>query len=113
VFLHEVVPGAADRSYGIQVAKLAGLPAAVIARATHVLAKLEAGDRTSPAHHLIDDLPLFSAAARPAPPPAADPAAAALAKALADLNPDEMTPRDALDALYALKLLAVKQGSAP
>jgi DNA mismatch repair protein MutS len=109
VFLHEVVPGAADRSYGIQVAKLAGLPAAVIERATHVLAKLEAGDRTSPAHHLIDDLPLFSAAARPPPPPA-NPTAAAILKALADLNPDEMTPREALEALYALKSLAVKKG---
>jgi DNA mismatch repair protein MutS len=109
VFLHEVMPGAADRSYGIQVAKLAGLPAAVIERATHVLAKLEAGDRTSPAHHLIDDLPLFSAATRPPPPPA-DPAAAAVLKTLADLDPDEMTPREALEALYALKLLVVKKG---
>jgi DNA mismatch repair protein MutS len=111
VFLHEVVPGAADRSYGIQVAKLAGLPAAVIKRAAHVLAKLEAGDRTSPALHLIDDLPLFSATARPAPLPPADPAGAAVMKGLADLNPDEMTPRDALEALYALKLLAAKPGS--
>ncbi len=112
VFLHEVVPGAADRSYGIQVAKLAGLPAAVIARATDVLAKLEAADRTSPAKHLIDDLPLFSAAARPAPPPV-NPAADALLKALAGLNPDEMTPREALDALYALKQVAAKKSTAP
>jgi DNA mismatch repair protein MutS len=114
VFLHEVVPGAADRSYGIQVAKLAGLPAAVIERAAHVLAKLEAGDRTSPALHLIDDLPLFTAAPRPAPTPpsAIDPAAAAVMKTLADINPDEMTPRDAMEALYALKLLAVKPGQA-
>jgi DNA mismatch repair protein MutS len=109
VFLHEVVPGAADRSYGIQVAKLAGLPAAVVTRAAQVLAKLEAGDRTSPAHHLIDDLPLFSV--RPASPSVAAPAAA-LMKALADLNPDEMTPRDALEALYALKQLAAKEGAA-
>ncbi len=108
VFLHEVVPGAADRSYGIQVAKLAGLPAAVIERAKHVLAELEAGDRTSAAHHLIDDLPLFSAAARPAPPPA-NAACEAVAKALAELNPDEMTPREALEALYALKVLAANQ----
>jgi DNA mismatch repair protein MutS len=110
VFLHEVVPGAADRSYGIQVAKLAGLPAAVIERATHVLAKLEAGDRTSPAQHLIDDLPLFSAAARPAPPPV-DPAAEVILKALAELSPDEMTPREALEALYALKQLVAKKGA--
>ena len=67
VFLHEVVAGAADRSYGIQVAKLAGLPAAVIERAKLVLAQLEAQDRTSPAHRLIDDLPLFAAARREAP----------------------------------------------
>jgi DNA mismatch repair protein MutS len=105
VFLHEVVPGAADRSYGIQVAKLAGLPAAVIERAKLVLAELEAEDRTSPARHLIDDLPLFTAAARPAPPPT-NPATDALAKALADLHPDEMSPREALEALYALKKVA-------
>jgi DNA mismatch repair protein MutS len=110
VFLHEVVPGAADRSYGIQVAKLAGLPAAVIERAKLVLAELEAEDRTSPARHLIDDLPLFTAAARPAPAPA-NPAAGAVAKALADLNPDEMSPRDALEALYALKAMAGKPGT--
>jgi DNA mismatch repair protein MutS len=107
VFLHEVVPGAADRSYGIQVAKLAGLPAPVIERAKQVLAELEAQDRMSPSHRLIDDLPLFSAVARPAPPPR-DPVADAVAKALADLNPDEMSPREALEALYALKLLAAK-----
>ncbi len=59
VFLHEVVPGAADRSYGIQVAKLAGLPPSVIERAKIVLAQLEAEDRMSPARKLIDDLPLF------------------------------------------------------
>jgi DNA mismatch repair protein MutS len=108
VFLHEVVPGAADRSYGIQVAKLAGLPAAVIERAKHVLAELEAEDRMSPSHRLIDDLPLFSAAARPLPAPA-NIVADAVVKALADLHPDEMSPREALEALYALKLLAAKR----
>src|SRR5262249_31823243 len=107
VFLHEVVPGAADRSYGIQVAKLAGLPAAVIERAKHVLAELEAEDRTSPSHRLIDDLPLFSAAARPAPVPA-NAIADAVVTALAALHPAEMSPREALEALYALKLLAAK-----
>ncbi|MBV9969658.1 MAG: DNA mismatch repair protein MutS, partial [Xanthobacteraceae bacterium] len=108
VFLHEVVPGAADRSYGIQVAKLAGLPPKVIERARLVLAELEAEDRMSPARRLVDDLPLFSAArAAPAPPP--DPAAEAVMKALAALSPDEMSPRDAMDALYALKLLAKPQ----
>src|SRR6185437_11887873 len=78
VFLHEVVPGAADRSYGIQVAKLAGLPAAVIERAKLVLAQLEAQDRAAPAQRLIDDLPLFAATARNAPAPSSNPAVEAL-----------------------------------
>src|SRR6202040_3765896 len=77
VFLHEVVAGAADRSYGIQVAKLAGLPPSVIERAKLVLAQLEAEDRISPARRLIDDLPLF-AATRPAPAPQRDAALVAL-----------------------------------
>jgi DNA mismatch repair protein MutS len=107
VFLHEVVAGAADRSYGIAVAKLAGLPASVIERAKVVLAQIEAEDRVSPARRLIDDLPLF-ASARPAAPPQADSALAALVDALAALNPDEMSPRDALEALYALKAQLAK-----
>ncbi len=102
VFLHEVIAGAADRSYGIQVAKLAGLPPSVIARAKVVLAQLEAQDRASPRHRLIDDLPLF-AAARPAAAPQRDAALTALVEMLAALHPDEMSPRDALEALYALK----------
>ena len=103
VFLHEVVAGAADRSYGIQVAKLAGLPPAVIERAKLVLAQLEKQDRTS-ARTMIDDLPLFAATARgPGPKPDA---LDELRAALAALNPDEMSPREALDALYALKLKA-------
>jgi DNA mismatch repair protein MutS len=105
VFLHEVVPGAADRSYGIQVAKLAGLPASVIERAKLVLAQLEAEDRISPARKLIDDLPLFAASryAAGTTGPEADSGLAALVEALIALNPDEMSPRDALEALYALK----------
>ncbi len=107
VFLHEVVPGAADRSYGIQVAKLAGLPPSVIERAKLVLAQLEAEDRISPARKLIDDLPLFAATRRTAATapaiPQADAALAGLVEALAALHPDEMSPRDALEALYALK----------
>ena len=103
VFLHEVVAGAADRSYGIQVAKLAGLPAAVIERAKLVLAQLESVDRTSPARTLIDDLPLF-AATRAAPAKASE--RDALAEALAALNPDDLSPKEALEALYALKLKA-------
>jgi len=105
VFLHEVVPGAADRSYGIQVAQLAGLPASVIERAKVVLAKLEAEDRAAPRG--FEDLPLFAAAPQPAAaPPAQDAALEAVIAALAALHPDEMSPRDALEALYALKAKA-------
>jgi DNA mismatch repair protein MutS len=103
VFLHEVLPGSADRSYGIQVAKLAGLPPPVIARAKSVLAKLEAQDRGQTARALADDLPLFAvpsrAAAEPAPPSEAE----QVIEAVKALHPDEMSPREALDALYALK----------
>jgi DNA mismatch repair protein MutS len=103
VFLHEVLPGAADRSYGIQVAKLAGLPAPVITRAKTVLAKLEAQDRGSTTRALADDLPLFASTARAveAPPPKGP--GDLLIEALNALHPDEMSPRDALNALYALK----------
>ncbi|MCM2434402.1 DNA mismatch repair protein MutS [Agrobacterium rosae] len=101
IFLHEVGPGAADRSYGIQVAKLAGLPASVVERARAVLTQLEDADRKNPASQLIDDLPLFQVAvrreeSRPQGNSKVD-------EALKALNPDEMTPREALDALYALK----------
>jgi DNA mismatch repair protein MutS len=106
VFLHEVVPGAADRSYGIQVAKLAGLPPAVIARAQLVLAKLEAEDRASPRG--FDDLPLFAATPRPASPSPREAAIDTVLAALASLHPDEMSPRDALEALYALKAKAAE-----
>jgi len=99
VFLHEVVPGAADRSYGIQVAKLAGLPASVITRAQEVLSKLEAEDRASPKG--FDDLPLFAAAPKPVTrePTPLDRVLAALVA----LNPDEMSPREAMEAIYRLK----------
>jgi DNA mismatch repair protein MutS len=110
VFLHEVAPGATDRSYGIQVAKLAGLPAAVVERAKLVLAEIEAEDRASPARRLVDDLPLFAAARPPPPPPSVNGAAEAVIAALAALNPDDMSPREALEALYALKLKAAKGG---
>jgi DNA mismatch repair protein MutS len=92
------------------VAKLAGLPPSVIERAKVVLAQIEAEDRTSPARRLIDDLPLF-AAARPAPAPPADAALTAVVEALAALHPDEMSPRDALEALYALKAQLAKRGA--
>ena len=107
VFLHEVAPGTADRSYGIHVGQLAGLPAAVTARAEQVLEKLEAGDGSPRAADLADDLPLFSAVpprgpggkgGSRGPSPVDD--------AVSTLNPDEMTPKQALDFLYTLKNLA-------
>ncbi len=101
VFLHEIVAGAADRSYGIQVAKLAGLPSAVIERAKHLLAELEAGDRRTPVEQLVADLPLFAQAGAPASAPGEE----KLALALAALDPDALTPREALEALYRLKAL--------
>ena len=101
VFLHEVVTGSADRSYGIQVAKLAGLPSAVIERAQLVLAKLEAEDRASPKG--FEDLPLFAGAAPRRAAMAQESEFDNLLGTLAALNPDEMSPREAMDALYALK----------
>ncbi|HKU92955.1 MAG TPA: DNA mismatch repair protein MutS, partial [Sphingomicrobium sp.] len=98
--LHEVADGAADRSYGIAVAKLAGLPPAVVSRARSVLAKLEAGrDATGGIAAGLDDLPLFAAAAESEAGP--DP----LIEALSAVNPDALTPREALDKLYELKRL--------
>ncbi|MDY6923918.1 MAG: DNA mismatch repair protein MutS [Pseudomonadota bacterium] len=98
VFLHEAAPGAADRSYGVQVAKLAGVPAAVVARARTVLDRLE-GEKTAAIN--LDDLPLFAMAETPAPPSPAS----ALADALSSIEPDELSPREALEALYRLKAL--------
>ncbi|MGA3304083.1 MAG: DNA mismatch repair protein MutS [Methylovirgula sp.] len=103
VFLHEIIQGAADRSYGIQVAKLAGLPSAVIERAKHLLAELEAGDRRMPVEKLVADLPLFAqpAAVQKAAPAKGDKIAAALDAC----DPDALSPRDALEVLYRLKAL--------
>ncbi len=107
VFLHEVVPGAADRSYGIQVAKLAGLPPAVVERARILLAELEKSEREKPVATIIDDLPLFSVPVRHAAPVAA-PKSDMLREALAAIEPDELTPREALEALYKLKRLDIR-----
>ena len=105
VFLYEVAPGAADRSYGIHVAKLAGLPPQVVARAEDVLKVIEAGEKGSALVRLADDLPLFQAAAG-VKPMSADRGPSPLAAALHETRPDEMTPREALDLLYRLKDLA-------
>ncbi|MEK9662315.1 MAG: DNA mismatch repair protein MutS, partial [Alphaproteobacteria bacterium] len=104
VFLHEVAAGTADRSYGIHVARLAGLPPPVLARAEEVLALLEKGDQGNALTRLADDLPLFRAAAEAAETYDAEPDA--LRALLEGLDPDALSPRDALDLLYRLKALA-------
>jgi DNA mismatch repair protein MutS len=102
VFLHEVAPGAADRSYGIQVARLAGLPAAVVARAEEVLAALEQSGQSGAVGKLVDDLPLFSAA-RAAPRHGQRDSE--IETLLAAVQADELTPRQALELIYRLKAL--------
>ena len=97
VFLHEAAPGAADRSYGVQVAKLAGVPPSVVARAREVLERLE-GDKA--AQGKLNDLPLFAMAEPPAPA-----ISSAVEDALSGIEPDELSPREALEALYRLKAL--------
>ncbi|MEO3477031.1 DNA mismatch repair protein MutS [Phaeobacter sp. CAU 1743] len=102
IFLHEVKKGAADRSYGVQVAQLAGLPASVVARARDVLDMLEQGSREGAGAKIqIDDLPLFAAAPPPQPKPAAGPSP--VEELLESIHPDDLTPREALEALYRLK----------
>ena len=110
VFLHEIAPGAADRSYGIQVAKLAGLPHAVLARAAQVLAELERSGRSGAPARLAQDLPLFQAASPPPPSPQAAAAAepSAVERRLSALDIDALTPRQALDLLYELKAAAAE-----
>ena len=95
VFLHEIQPGPASRSYGIQVARLAGMPVAVVNHARHALAALETQQEQS-----REQVDLF------APPPHSEaPAPSAVEAAIAALNPDALSPREALDALYQLKNL--------
>ncbi len=107
VFLHEVGNGAADRSYGVQVAKLAGLPAAVLSRAKDVLHQLEKGEVAGKATKLIDDLPLFSVAlAREAEN---SHQTSKIEEALKAINPDELSPREALEELYRLKQLSLAE----
>ncbi|MBL8547272.1 MAG: DNA mismatch repair protein MutS [Hyphomonadaceae bacterium] len=98
VFLHEVAPGAADRSYGIQVAKLAGLPKSAVERAKAVLQRLEtSGGATR--MEIAEDLPLFAQVLEEHAP-------SALEAALADVNPDHLSPKEALELLYKLKAAA-------
>ena len=104
VFLHEVAPGAADRSYGIHVARLAGLPAAAVERAEEVLKRLEQGEQSGAVAELATDLPLFAQAPKRARETRAE-GPSELERALTGVNPDELTPREALEALYRLKSL--------
>lgn len=102
IFLHEVKKGAADRSYGVQVARLAGLPPSVVERAREILHQLESSERQGagkPAA-ILDDLPLF----RAAPPPPRT-AASAVEARLKSVNPDNVSAREALDLLYELRAL--------
>ena len=102
VFLHEVGKGAADRSYGIHVAKLAGLPMVVIKRAEAVLEQLEKGDKAGAAGRLAEDLPLFQAMlAQPAPRAPSGPSE--VEERLREVNPDGLTPLQALEVLYELR----------
>jgi DNA mismatch repair protein MutS len=104
IFLHEVRPGVADRSYGVQVARIAGLPKSVVDRARTVLARLEEGERNMAgnAAALVDDLPLF--AARPALKPERSETSEIEAR-LQAIHPDELSPRDALSLIYELRAL--------
>jgi DNA mismatch repair protein MutS len=106
IFLHEVAAGTADRSYGIHVARLAGLPASVVRRAEQVLKRLESGDQANTIERLAEELPLFAPlrAAAPAAPAPAPPNPAL--EALQAIDPDTLTPRQALEALYRLRGLA-------
>lgn len=97
VFLHEVAPGPADRSYGIQVAKLAGLPKSAVERARAVLARLEASGGSTRVE-IAEDLPLFAQVMEEHAP-------SALETALGELDPDALSPKEALEALYRLKAL--------
>ena len=98
VFLHEVAPGAADRSYGIQVAKLAGLPKSAVERARAVLQRLEANGGSTRVE-IAEDLPLFAQVME-------DTAPSALEAALDAINPDNLSPKEALELVYKLKLIA-------
>ena len=102
IFMHEVNRGSADRSYGIHVANLAGLPQAVIARAEEVLRSLETGDQTSALTLLADNLPLFQSSNKAS---IKDTDQSSLSLALKEIHPDELTPKEALNALYELKNL--------
>jgi DNA mismatch repair protein MutS len=104
IFMHQVKEGAASRSYGVEAARRAGLPASVITRAQEVLAKLESDRDGGRIGLMLSDLPLFQSA--PSPPLRVDP----LRGAIRDLDPDHLSPREALQALYELRRLLLADG---
>ncbi len=104
IFLHEVVPGVADRSYGIQVARLAGLLQPVVSRATEILEKLERGETSANLKSAFEDLPLFSVS-RPTGRDLKRSSQSQIEKRMASISPDELSPRQALDLIYELRAL--------
>ena len=113
VFLHEVGEGAADRSYGIHVARLAGLPAAVLARAEDVLHGLEQGEAKGAPARLAEDLPLFAAMVERGRPRPAARQSSAVETALAEVDPDALSPREALQLVYRFKALLEDRAASP
>ena len=105
IFMHRVKDGPADRSYGLAVATLAGIPDEVVARAREILDTLESNPRASLTEPPSPQLPLFGPAADAAPPPAPAPHGEKVMEALDAIDPDALSPREALDALYRLKSL--------
>lgn len=105
IFMHAVGAGSADRSYGIHVARLAGLPQAVIERAQDVLAHLQSGEKSTTLSRMAEDLPLFSAV----PKIVAAPQASAVDERLKNIDPDDLSAREALDILYELKKISAEQ----
>jgi DNA mismatch repair protein MutS len=110
VFLHEVAEGAAGRSWGVHVAELAGVPAPVVRRAASLLSALEKHGGPLTAGAPLGALPLFAATAQPDAEGSVEMPADALRTALGELDPDKMTPREALDVLYRLKGLTLPVG---
>ncbi len=103
VFMHKVIQGHANRSYGIHVAQLAGLPSAVIDRANDILGMLSSGDKNVSPSQMIKDLPLFQEYT--IPPPSVP---SKLEERISSINPDNFSPREALDFLYELKKIRKK-----
>ena len=109
VFLHEVAPGTADRSYGIHVARLAGLPEPVLRRATAVLKRLEEGEARSAPGALADDLPLFAAMLREPSPSAVGAGPSPVEGCWRSIDPDRLTAKERLDLVYRLKKCLVEE----